>query len=151
MSRYNKDLIKTKRTQKNPKSLANLRPVKKGDRGRNPEGSRAHNPLLRAFKRAHQDTFREALEMVLDCGYDELQTMVDEGTNLKSLPHLIAKAMIKAIDHGDYGIVERLMVTLFGPAITKIDLTANTNNKNENTVYTEIAIRQALLKVKSSV
>lgn len=113
-----------KRPGPTAKSLANLKPAKKGEPSRNPLGAGAHNHLVRAFNKVHQENFREALEQVLDSDPFELDEMCARIPGSKSLRRLIAIAMRNAINTGDYGLVERIADRLFGKVADKLNLTA---------------------------
>ena len=142
--------IKKARPRPTAKALANLRPIKKGEI-RNPQGGRAHNPMLRALKQYSSDIFSQVMQEVLTANSDQLKEMMRPGPDSNSLRRLVATAMDKAIQSGNYDFVERIADRLIGKIPDKIDLTANTKNTNTNTTHTEIAIKAALMKVDSDV
>lgn len=130
------------------KELANLKPIKKGE-VRNPNGARTHNPLLRAFKNLHQDSFREVLHEVLESDDKKLDALCAPTDGNPSLRRLIAKAMQNAISHGEYGLVERITERLFGKVPDQLNL--KSDNLNTSINYTEIQILEAIKKIKSNV
>jgi len=113
VSKLKYDPIKTKRTQKNPRALANLKPAKKGE-VRNPEGSRSHNPIIKAFNKLHQEHFRSALSEALLSDPEELDKLAARVPGNPSIKRLIARALRNAIRNGEYGLLDRMADRLFG-------------------------------------
>lgn len=135
-----------------PKSAKHLKPhqFKPGQSG-NPEGSRRHNPIKKALAKLTVDTYREVIEMVLTGNIDNLRAMIkDEKTSAIQVG--IATAFVKAIESGDYGVIERIAERIVG----KIPDELNVNSKNLNVGVNSKPIdmnvlKEAIAKLESQV
>lgn len=113
----------------------------------NPEGSRLHNPLVRAFSKMSVETFRRVLEVILTGNRDDLNKIIKDkkSTNLELA---VATAMVNAIREGDYGVVERIAERIIGKIPDQL------NVKSEGVLDVSIdpaKLRAALKKIKSEV
>lgn len=117
----------------------------------NPEGGRAHNPIKRALAKLTVDTYREVIEMVLTGNIDNLRAMIrDKKTSAIQVG--IATAFVKAIESGDYGVIERIAERIVG----KIPDELNVNSKNLNVGVNSKPIdmnvlKEAIAKLESQV
>lgn len=133
-----------------PKQLANLKPIKKGQI-LNPNGGKAHNPLVRAISSYTNNIFAEVLQAVLTADSKTLHAMTLPGPNSNSLRMLVARAMEKAVKDADYSFVERIADRMIGriPDVNKVDV--NTHTRNENLTVTEAMIQLAIQKAEENV
>lgn len=95
------------------KSLANLRPAKKGEPSRNPNGARLHNPLTRALQRTTKDSYCEALSISFESQEDELRAYVSN-PETPMLKKFVAQAMLKAFEKNDFHFVKDIADRLIG-------------------------------------
>jgi hypothetical protein len=135
----------SKQTNKN--SLANLRPIKKGE-VRNPNGARTHNPITKALQKLTIETYREVIELVLTGNVDALRDMVKD-PKTPAIQVGIATSFMNAIKRGDYGIIERIAERIIGKIPEQLNVNNNTN-MNLN-VLDEERLKKAYAKIKSDV
>ncbi len=122
-----------------PESLKN-HTFKKGKSG-NPEGARAHNPLIKALTKLTIDSYREVIELVMKGSLQELKEMA-EHPKTSALQVGIATSFLKAIKNGDYGVIERIAERIIGKIPDELNVNSRNVNANLNTT-----IDQAKLKV----
>lgn len=126
---------------------------KKGVSG-NPEGARAHNPIKKALARLTVETYREVIEAVLTGNIDNLKAMVAD-PKTSAIQVGVATAFMKALQAGDYAIIERIAERIVGKIPDEINLHAknmNTNlNANLNASVKEDVLKAALAKLESDV
>jgi hypothetical protein len=147
-SKLNKENAKGKGIS--AKSLANLRPVKKGEPSRNPLGARLHNPAMKAIKAAGNETFQQVFDVVLNGTMQDLKALIEnpESTNLMVLT---ASAFVKAIEEKNFSMVERIADRVLGKPKETLNVTSTASvNANVNTIDKE-TLRLALAKLQSDV
>lgn len=103
-----------------PAQLANLRPIKPGE-VRNPEGGRAHNPILRAMRNLTIKEFREVIELALTSNTDAVQDMLKDKES-SAIQAGIAACILKAIGRGDWGTLEQIVSRLVGKLPDKLEV-----------------------------
>lgn len=102
-----------KKERMSKKSLANLRPIKKGQ-VLNPLGAGAHNPEKKKLARLTTEELVEVGTVVV-CGSEEdLKAIRRDGTK-SVLQHWIAAIAQKAIKDSSVSILDQLMNRLIGP------------------------------------
>lgn len=94
------------------KQIANLRPIQKGE-VRNPNGGKAHNPVMRAFQNKGREDYRDVLKIVLYGTRAELKEFI-ANPETSNLQVLVALAFEKALEAREFGLVERLADQIFG-------------------------------------
>lgn len=104
---------------------------KKGQSG-NPHG-RVPNPAMRALKKLTIDSYREAIELVMQGNLVELQRIVKD-PNSTALQVGIARAFYNAIQKGDYAIIERIAERIVGKIPDEINIKSDNNNKTAVTI-----------------
>ena len=131
----------------NPNSLKNLRNIKKGQ-VLNPEGGRTHNQAQKALRRLTIDTYREVIELALSSNLTALKSLA-QNPMTPAIQVGIATSLIKAINKGDYSVLELLASRIVG----KIPDELNVNSKNETqlSVIDEKKVAAALKKIESDV
>lgn len=99
----------------------------------NPKGS-LPNPITRALKALTVETYREVIELVLTGNLDALQVMIKD-PKTPAIQVGVATAFVKAIQNGDYAVIERIAERIVGKIPDVVNVT--TTNK------TALAIGQA--------
>lgn len=94
------------------KQRANLKPIQKGQ-VLNPEGSRAHNPVLRALGRVSEKVYCEALSKAFLSTKEEMAALL-ENPEVTLLEELVGNAMLDAVKQKNYSFVERIADRLIG-------------------------------------
>lgn len=137
------------------KVIKHLQPhqFKPGQSG-NPEGARAHNPITKALKNLTVATYREVIELVLTGNLDALKDMVHDPKS-SSLQVGIAKAFAKAIENGDYGVIERIAERIVGKIPDELNVNSN-NNSNVNmnaavAVVTDEELKARMARIRGDV
>lgn len=99
---------------------------KKGQSG-NPQGGRAHNPASKALRNLTIDSYREIIELVMTGNLGELRKL-SESRTVPAIQVGVARAFLKALNRGDYDIIERIAQRIIGkiPEVIKVQST-NTN------------------------
>lgn len=114
-----------------PKTTAHLKKhqFKKGTTG-NPQGARLHNPAIKALTKLTVETYREVIEIVMKGTLKDLKAMA-EHPQTSALQVGIAASFIKAIQAGDYNVIERIAERIIGkiPDELNVNSTSNTNLK----------------------
>ncbi len=103
------------------KSLANLKPPKKGEI-RNPLGGKAHNPELRMVKRLTAIEVAEIGSLVLKNDIAALKAIAKEQT-ASTLKVMIAAVAVKVIEKGDAHALDVLLNRLIGKVKEHVEVT----------------------------
>lgn len=118
------------------KALKNLKPFKPGQSG-NPGGVPL-NPIAKALKELTVQTYREVIELVLTGNIDALKAMIKD-QKTPAIQVGVATAFMKAIQTGDYGVIERIAERIVGKIPDEINLVSKNLNANVN-LPTESAV-----------
>lgn len=129
------------------KQLANLKPIKKGQ-VLNPNGGRAHNPALKALKKLTIESYREIIDLVATGNLDALRAMVKD-KNTSALQVGIATAFMKAINSGDYNVIERIAERIIGKIPEHLNLSGQVDSSV--TILDRDMIKKAMLKAQEDV
>ena len=148
-SKPNKEPAKKKMTAS---QLANLRPAKKGEPSRNPEGSRLHNPLTRALTQVSKEAYCKALSVAFKGKEGELQELVDN-PETPMLEKFVAKSMLHAFETGQFGFVERIADRLLGTVgeTMTINQTSNVSTTNQIAVISDSDLKARIMKLREDV
>lgn len=106
---------------KNPNSLKNLRPVKKGE-VRNPDGGRAHDPAKKALKYLSNEMLKEVIDVAVKGDLEKLAALAQSRT-LPVLQVAVAKCMYDAVARGDWSTVERIVERCVGKVKEEVEIT----------------------------
>ncbi len=134
--------------QTNKNSLANLRPIKKGE-VRNPNGARTHNPITKALQKLTIETYREVIEIVLTGNIDALKEMIED----KKTPAIqvgVATSFLTAINKGEYAVIERIAERIIGKIPEQLIVNSTNANVNLET-FDPAKLRAAFNKIKNDV
>lgn len=102
----------------NPESLKNLKKIKKGTI-LNPEGGRAHDPAKKLLKRFTNSYLKEVIELAVMGNLAGLKA-VAEDPDTPAIQVGVCTAMISAINKGDWGLLESIIVRIVGKVPDKI-------------------------------
>lgn len=124
---------KSGRTQVNPKSLANLRPPKKGEPSRNPLG-RNISPVTARIRKMTAEELTEICTFLLDSNIYALKQIVLEAqgpdkqgnplSEFSSLKVWIAQVAMKGIARGDYSALDCILNRVVGKVTTSVHVSA---------------------------
>lgn len=122
---------------------------KKGQSG-NPQGGRLHNPITRALKNLTVESYRECIEAVCTGNLDNLKAMVDD-PKISALQVGIARAFIKAMQAGDYAVIERIAERIVGKIPDELNVTSNNVNANLNATIDKEKLKAALEQLEKDI
>lgn len=114
----------------------------------NPEGARAHNPVTKALKNLTIETYRQVIDLVLTGNIEDLLKM----SKSKTIPAIqvgVAVAFVKAIERGDYAVIERIAERIVGKIPDELKVTSN--NINTHSLIDPVKMKAALAKLESDV
>lgn len=106
-----------------PKQLANLKPARKGEPSRNPEGGRLHDPVKKALKRMTEEQIAEVGTLLLESKVSELTRMAKD-PNTTVLKAMLAAVAAKAITTGDQSKLGMILDRIAGPVTQRFDHTS---------------------------
>lgn len=115
-----------KRHKVTAKSLANLKPVQKGEKGRNPLGWHAHDPHKRELKKITNETVKEVIELGLVGKISELEDIRDDD-DAPALKRGLARAIINATNEGNFHLLQAMFERLIGKVPDQINHNVNQN------------------------
>jgi hypothetical protein len=109
----------------------------------NPIGAKAHNPAVRALKQITIESYREIIELVMTKNIKTLKEVINH-PDTSAVQVGVAKAFLKAIRNGDYGVIERIAERIVGKIPDQL-------NVNSNQKFDPVVLRAAMLELKSSI
>ena len=126
------------REENKSRRIGALRPYgfKKGQSG-NPEGSRLHNPELRAIKRLTNDELIDVCSFMIKGNLDELKTMLDNPKETV-LRLMLASVAYKTIVSGDIKGLELFLDRIIGKVKEKTEVTVNPDLQNAAQITEEL-------------
>lgn len=135
-----------------PKTTKHLKKhqFKKGKPSANPEGGRLHNPAIRALSKLTVETYREVIQIVLTGTLADLKAMA-ENPNTSALQVGIATAFMKAIQSGDYTVIERIAERIVGKIPDELKVTSNNINATLSAAVDMDELKRAYKKIRSDV
>lgn len=118
----------------------------------NPEGARAHNSALKALRKTTLETYREVIELILQGDMKQL-TAMSQSKTISALHVGIARAFHRAINAGDYTVIERIAERIIGkiPENININQTGNLDINSRVTHFDGAALKIAMAKLESDV
>jgi len=108
----------------NPKSLKNLKPLKKGQ-VLNPDGARTHNKALQEVRRLTKEELAEVGSLIIRHNIDELRAIA-KNPKTTVLKAMCAALAIRVISRGDPSAYDALLNRLVGKVPEKINMTGAT-------------------------
>ncbi len=130
----------------NKRSLANLKPIKKGE-VRNKTGSNM-NPAIRALKNLTIETYREVIELALTSNIDALKSIATD-PNTPAVQVGVATALMKAIQAGDWTVIEQIAARIVGKIPD--ELKVHSTNNTRVALVDEVKMREAMKKIEEDV
>jgi len=112
-----------KKKPMSPASLANLKPIQKGE-VKNPEGGRSHDPIKSAIKRLTKAEFEDIISLALDANLEELKKIIKDPSST-ALRVGVASSLIKAVGRGDFGTLTAIVERIIGSMAMKVDHTTD--------------------------
>jgi hypothetical protein len=122
---------------------------KKGVSG-NPNGRPPLNPIQRALKNLTIETYREVIETVCTGNIDNLKSMVED-PKTSALQVGIARAFLKAMQAGDYAVIERIAERIVGKIPDELKVSSSNVNANLNATIDKEKLKAALAQLESDV
>lgn len=107
----------------NPKSLKNLRPIKKGQ-VLNPKGGQAHDPHLKLIKMLTQKELAEIGNLVIKNNLDALKAIAKD-KNATVIKVMLAAVAVKVIEKGDMHALDILLNRLVGKVKEQVEHLGN--------------------------
>jgi ribosomal protein L25 (general stress protein Ctc) len=102
------------------------------------------SPIKRALRNLTIETYREVIQLVLTGNLAALQIMIDDPVT-PAIQVGVAKAFKKAIDHGDYTIIEKIAERIVGKipdVVIQQTINSTSNNKDKvKAILDELARR----------
>jgi len=127
---------------KHPNSLANLKKWSKGDIP-NPRGAGAHNPYVKGLKKITSEEYADIIDFALQHDITSLRKLAKDPLT-SAIKMGVAKALIKAIDDSNWGILNAIVERLVGKPVQQIQLNANVKNEVDLSQFSD----EDLLKLK---
>lgn len=105
----------------------NLKPVKKGEKGRNPLGAGAKDKDWYKIRKLSLEQIKEVSDIILNMNLAELQAVCAKDSKETTLKVMIASIAIKIITKGDMLSFQALLDRLIGKVPQAIKLSGNLN------------------------
>lgn len=131
-----------------PKELEKHK-FKPGQSG-NPEGGRLHDPVTKALKKLTVETYREVIEMVLTNDLLSLKKLAED-PKTPAIQVGVATTFMKAIQRGDYDVIERIAERIVGKIPEEINVRSQNLNANLNARIDKTELRAALKEIEEDV
>lgn len=119
-------------------------------RSGNPEGARAHNPLVKALKKLTIESYREVIEIVMTGTLTDLKEMA-ENPKTSALQVGIATSFMKAIKAGDYTIIEKIAERIIGKIPDELNVNSKNINANMNAAIDKTKLKAAFEQLQKDV
>lgn len=96
---------------------------KKGQSG-NPLGAKLHDPELKRIRKISNEMFQELVDLALSEDLSGLQKIIKD-PKASALKVGVATSLVKAIQKGDWGTLERIVERLVGKVVVRVDHTTD--------------------------
>lgn len=116
----------------------------------NPKGRPPLNPIQRALKNLTIASYREVIEAVCTGNLDNLKDMM-ENPKTSALQVGVARAFMKAIQAGDYSVIERIAERIVGKIPDELNVTSTNRNANLNANIDQEKLKAALAQLEKDV
>ncbi len=101
------------------------------------------NPIQKALKNLTIESYRECIEAVCTGNLANLKAMVDD-PKISALQVGIARAFIKAMQAGDYAVIERIAERIVGKIPDELKVSSQNVNANLNASIDKEKLKAAL-------
>lgn len=122
--------VKMSMKGRNPNSLKNLKPAKKGE-VRNPNGGRTHSAEMKAMRKFSAKVLAEVIEAAVMGNLSDLKRIAEDPTT-PAIQVGVATVLYKGIKNGDWDIVEKVLARVIGKVPDKIDHTTDGKPLNQS-------------------
>ena len=122
--------------------------IKKGET-KNPNGRYAGNTIKNALARLTLDTYRDVINVVIGGDLASLKAMVTDPKST-ALQVGIATSFIKAIQRGDYAVIERIAERIVGKIPERVQV-QSVNEHNTTVSFDEKTLKAALEKLNDDI
>lgn len=136
------------RKGKNPNSLRNLKPLKKGDPSPNKIGARAHDIVAKEMRKFTNKYLIEVIELAVMGNITGLQAILTN-PNSPAIQVGIARSLFKAISDGDWDTLEKIISRIIGKIPDNLNI--NSVVKTELPLLDKETIKRILDKIESDV
>lgn len=116
----------------------------------NPKGRPPLSPIQRALKNLTIESYREVIEAVCTGNIDNLKAMVED-PKTSALQVGVARAFMKAIQAGDYTVIERIAERIVGKIPDELKVTSQNVNANLNATIDKQKLKAALEQLEKDV
>lgn len=116
----------------------------------NPKGRPPLNPIQRALKNLTVETYRDVIQAVCTGNLDNLKAMVDD-PKISALQVGVARAFLKAMQAGDYAVIERIAERIVGKIPDELKVSSTNVNANLNASIDKEKLKAALEQLESDV
>lgn len=116
----------------------------------NPKGRPPLNPIQRALKELTVESYRKVIETVCTGNLDNLKAMVED-PSVSALQVGVARAFLKAMQAGDYSVIERIAERIVGKIPDELTVTSTNRNANLNATIDSEKLKAALAKLEEDV
>lgn len=110
-----------------PNSLANLKPIQKGE-SRNPDGARRHSKLIRTIKRCVEKDLYDMVQIMRENNFSTFDKILDQAkenpeAEMSFLKVFIGRVALSGARRSDYRALGALFDRILGKPKEHIDLT----------------------------
>lgn len=116
----------------------------------NPKGRPPLSPIQRALKNLTIESYREVIEAVCTGNIDNLKQMVED-PKTSALQVGVARAFMKAIQAGDYAVIERIAERIVGKIPDELKVSSSNINANLNATIDKQKLKAALEQLEKDV
>lgn len=109
----------------------------------NPKGRPPLNPIQRALKNLTVETYRDVIQAVCTGNLDNLKAMVED-PSISALQVGVARAFLKAMQAGDYAVIERIAERIVGKIPDELKVSSSNVNANLNATIDKEKLKAAL-------
>lgn len=116
----------------------------------NPKGRPPLNPIQRALKNLTVETYRDVIQAVCTGNLDNLKAMVED-PSISALQVGVARAFLKAMQAGDYAVIERIAERIVGKIPDELKVSSSNVNANLNATIDKEKLKAALEQLDQDV
>jgi hypothetical protein len=103
---------------------------------RNPNGARAHNQFALGLKRITSVEYADIIEFALNHDITALRKM-SKDAEIPAIKLGVAKALLKAIEDSNWGVLNAIVERLVGKQIQEIKVQANVTNDYDLSAFSD--------------
>lgn len=130
--------------------VENLRPMKKGEKGRNPLGAGAHNQDLKAVRRLTHDAVAELGSMILAKDQTGLNA-IHASRTVPALNKWMAGIILEAMRRNDLATLNTILDRIIGKVPEHLKVDSKSSNTNVHAAMDKARINAIMDKLESEV